>query len=882
MKDKFLKINSEYLPKIIGFLFIAAGLGINEHTLITFSPDHNFGQNIKFSIMVFQIILLISGIMLMFMHSMLRSFVLNIFEFEGKDYKRFNWQKDFSINEFLNSGHNKVIHVPIWLVLFTAGLTIFYVYWELSWIVYKNWDQDTNLYSYNNAFLGLFELSKDYPQWNPYILSGNYLNANQPFQFSLSRLVSLVVNDGVWGLFLSRIFIMVAGSVSLLVFLRSVGLKTFPCILSILLFLEFQLCWMSLEAIPTCAAAVLIYATFYYSTRPRIIALYISSLMLGIALNSNVIHAFIVIPLLQGLLALFMRERINIRRYIFAMVFTWVIGFLLAFPTLASLMAEAGISQKVESWFSKDFTFTSDNFLQIISWYIHNAYGFKLSAGMYIIYSLSLGIPILYWESLNQISKAFVKSGYVVLITLSLFYFFKEYLQFLPVIGKTIAAFNPMRPIVIGQFCVTVLLGISFNVLLQKNINSRLSNWNLLYFSIVFIIFFICQRFGYFFSNKPFSHILFFIIEIPLISLIYILLFFKIKYSYRFYLVLLIGCILCFTWLATGSRYYTSGFPDKLNPFQLDTAQLSIFPDEKETTARKLESFLKTKTKEDFSLTAELRDTPIGDNLFQRYPSLQIPTIHGFADLRSYRSHLLYLWMLDDVRRNYPENYDYLTHFGGFANNYKSTYENAMLDLAGVRYLIGDYEYNNERFIPVMEGEKNIIFENMNAFPRAFMVNNYQVFETADDIGHHLRNASKAQLKNTVALLKDDISGATNILDKIKSSGGNLDKSKVKILNFSANEVILETISEEFSLLVLTQNYHKGWKVDINGFSGELYPAYFGYMGVPLPEGKNIVRFTFSDRNFVFGVYVSIFTLCIMFVFAVIKIIKWRFVLQNN
>jgi len=321
-------------------------------------------------------------------------------------------------------------------------------------------------------------------------------------------------------------------------------------------------------------------------------------------------------------------------------------------------------------------------------------------------------------------------------------------------------------------------------------------------------------------------------------------------------------------------NYLTNPIPKMFNPFQIvDFTERSIFPDESPETGLMMEEYLRAQTNKDFSETAELRNNPIGYDIFQRYPFLEIPTIHGFSNIRSLRTHQIYLWMLDDLRIKAPKKFKHLEGWGNFTNNFESHYDTELLNLMGVRYLIADKSYDDARFHIAMEGQRSRIFENPEAFPRAFLAPTLKYFDSVDQLGKYLRNASSAILMQTVAFFKEDVAslGELSILEKEQPENQSADIVGAKILKFSANKVLIETTSKTPSLLVLTQSYHYGWSVSVNNKPSIVYPANYAFLATPIPSGKSVVEFTFSDPSFIRGGSIAIFVLTFIVAFIMIS-----------
>ncbi|MBI4950110.1 MAG: hypothetical protein HY955_08205 [Deltaproteobacteria bacterium] len=80
----------------------------------------------------------------------------------------------------------------------------------------------------------------------------------------------------------------------------------------------------------------------------------------------------------------------------------------------------------------------------------------------------------------------------------------------------------------------------------------------------------------------------------------------------------------------------------------------------------------------------------------------------------------------------------------------------------------------------------------------------------------------------------------------------------VVIRKFSPNEVIVEAESLSDDILVLNQNFFKGWKAEGAAREAE---SHNGLVSARVPAGKNVVRFYYSPTSFKIGLAVSAISL---------------------
>lgn len=765
------------------------------------------------------------------------------------------------------------LSIPTWLVLLSVILSVFYILWEVNQFIQISSDEHTFWYTYNEAFLKLFSASDRFPQWNPYILSGVSLHDTTPFPLSLSSLGTLLLRDGVLGLLLSRILLLSTGAFFLLAWLRNFGLKPILTLPVLFLFFEYHLKHQSFESLPTLLAIVLTYASLLFVKKRKYYVIGFAAIFLGAVLNDYVSQGSVFVFPFQILLVFFLRHRIHWRPHLYSVILIWTLGLLMALPTMIPQIVDVQESQKLLCPDYVNATL-SGHYIRDVFAYLFDAYGFVLSAGMIIPLLFAVGFPLVYWNDLDDFAKAFIKSVAVFILVLAVFYLSQGVLMSIPFLGHTLSAYNKIRPVQVAHFGLLLLLGISLQkCFAPSNLPSKIGRWGI-FLAAVFILLFFIQNVNPFFMAIPRPPLS--LVNI-LQLIIFVMAFALICARRRFVkLVLAAGFLLVFIvlWVHTGSRHYTQKFPPHFSLLPtFEQSHTTLFPNENPETALKLTEFLQNKTGGDFSETAELRGLHRGDGLPQNYSALQIPTIHGFTSIRSLRGHQFYLWVVDDLRINKPDVFNFLYQWGGFAFDYGSRYDTELLNLMGVKYLIADKTVSDDRFPVVMEGEKTRILENKNAFPRVFLANGAALFDSAEQVGDSLKGASSETLKNTVVLFKKDVERMKGGAAAIQTLSGETGKGSAAIVKFTPNDVWVEVQSERPSMLVLTQSYHRGWQVAINGgIPADVYPAYYAYLGAMIPKGKSLVKFAFSDKIFVKCAYLAQVVLGLLLLMIVMSI----------
>ncbi len=94
------------------------------------------------------------------------------------------------------------------------------------------------------------------------------------------------------------------------------------------------------------------------------------------------------------------------------------------------------------------------------------------------------------------------------------------------------------------------------------------------------------------------------------------------------------------------------------------------------------------------------------------------------------------------------------------------------------------------------------------------------------------------------------------------------------IKKITANKFEIETKSEAASFLVLTQNYHPYWKLEVDGIPAVLHKTNMCFMGTPVAAGKHSVIFRYSPRSTIIAMWVMFITTALLIILGSVSLIK--------
>jgi hypothetical protein len=159
-------------------------------------------------------------------------------------------------------------------------------------------------------------------------------------------------------------------------------------------------------------------------------------------------------------------------------------------------------------------------------------------------------------------------------------------------------------------------------------------------------------------------------------------------------------------------------------------------------------------------------------------------------------------------------------------------YDSRLVDLAGVKYIASLADITHPGYSLRLRERETRIYENNNAFPRAFMVYDYLVEKNADTTASLLLD-KKINLRRTAILDQKPPFEATK---EVRSSN-------VVIEKYEENTVSIRVTTQTEGILLLTDTFYPTWKVKIDGKKARLLRGDLTFRGVVVPKGTHQIVF---------------------------------------
>jgi len=173
-----------------------------------------------------------------------------------------------------------------------------------------------------------------------------------------------------------------------------------------------------------------------------------------------------------------------------------------------------------------------------------------------------------------------------------------------------------------------------------------------------------------------------------------------------------------------------------------------------------------------------------------------------------------------------------------------------LLNLVGAKYIILPpnqrlpESYLGDRPTPVvLDFSAGAVVRNDNAFPRVFLVDEYRLFDTVDDIYSEVI-AGTDNLREVVYL--EEYPG-------IGLSPDSLSTDSVWIIDYKNDSVLIGLQCTQNHILVMTDNIYEAWHAYLDGQPTKILRAYGSFRAVSVPAGTRNVLFKYESDRYTTG-----------------------------
>ncbi|HAV42603.1 TPA: hypothetical protein DCX15_01100 [bacterium] len=184
------------------------------------------------------------------------------------------------------------------------------------------------------------------------------------------------------------------------------------------------------------------------------------------------------------------------------------------------------------------------------------------------------------------------------------------------------------------------------------------------------------------------------------------------------------------------------------------------------------------------------------------------------------------------------------------------------LQVLNVKYILAENELEGEDLKPVYDGEIKI-YEDLKAFPRAWIVPEGKVLKTKEEIFDELKS------------LDFDPKKAVILEEEPQGFKGSKAQGEATIIEYQPEKVIIQAELNQDGFLVLSDSWYPGWKVFVNGKKGKILRANYIMRAVQLSNGRHLVEFIYDPPSFKVGLFISLTIFILILILLVVSLKRW-------
>ncbi|MEO0051428.1 MAG: YfhO family protein, partial [candidate division WOR-3 bacterium] len=169
-------------------------------------------------------------------------------------------------------------------------------------------------------------------------------------------------------------------------------------------------------------------------------------------------------------------------------------------------------------------------------------------------------------------------------------------------------------------------------------------------------------------------------------------------------------------------------------------------------------------------------------------------------------------------------------------------------------------------FQPVFTGARYAIYQNLRCLPRAFIVFNYQLVNSREELLARLMD-SAFDPAHTALLYTDPGLPPVTAPDTT---------ARCTITFYDPNIIRLQAQLSQPGLLILSENYHPDWQVRVDGDPATLLPAFHTLRAIPLSPGTHQLELTHIPRYFRLGLILTLISIMFLIAIGAIYLIPHR------
>jgi hypothetical protein len=196
--------------------------------------------------------------------------------------------------------------------------------------------------------------------------------------------------------------------------------------------------------------------------------------------------------------------------------------------------------------------------------------------------------------------------------------------------------------------------------------------------------------------------------------------------------------------------------------------------------------------------------------------------------------------------------------------------DNPMFDALAVQTILSQQDLANVSTLRFLGQDLDTrVYENADAYPRAWLVHNVHIVNDEDAAFGFLTARSRREDHVAIvdgfdprheAVVESSDHPTDAKLGGMRNGSSTCDGAgdQVTIQDYSAQSVTLRVDAACAGLLVLPDTYYPGWSATVNGRARTIYATDGAFRGVTVPEGSSTVVFHYRPRPFAVGIVLAL------------------------
>lgn len=164
-------------------------------------------------------------------------------------------------------------------------------------------------------------------------------------------------------------------------------------------------------------------------------------------------------------------------------------------------------------------------------------------------------------------------------------------------------------------------------------------------------------------------------------------------------------------------------------------------------------------------------------------------------------------------------------------------FDSKLIDLLGVKYVLSLSDLESPKLTKVFQEVQTRVYENKNALPRAFFVEEVAVAQDKNE-------AIQVMFAKEFNLARKAVIEKTKGGESVPPLRWNV--GKIEFISYSENKVVIKTENAGNGFLVLTDSFYPTWRAYIDGQKTLIYRTDYNFRGIVVPKGEH--RIEFSNR----------------------------------